>query len=203
MYKYIGVGLMGLFVFMMFPSGMQNDTQEGLQMYGTATLDYQDESGNSMFTQTVHNQLFDRGETELLEQVFADGTTATIDNVQIASMCIAEGTPLASGDEDQDAAAFVTANSISGVETNCIEANFTINADETADSPANVFISGTHLVSGDQVTSIGLCSGEASGSPHAGCSGVLFAVVDTSDVTLTGTESVTITYTFDISSAGT
>ena len=66
-----------------------------------------------------------------------------------------------------------------------------------------IFSSGTHLVSGDQVTSIGICSGENGGSPHAGCSGVLFAVVDTSDVTLSGTESVTITYTFDISSAGT
>lgn len=202
MYKYLGAGLMGLFVFMMFPSGMQTDTQEGLKMYGSATLDYQDESGNSMFTQTVHNQLFDAGEEEILKQVFTDGTVSpTADNVQIASMCIAEGTPLS--DETQTAANFVTANSILNTETNCIEANFNIPVDGTASTPANVFTSGTHLVTGDQVTSIGICSGEAGGSPHNSCSGVLFAVVDTSDVTLTGTESVTITYTFDISSDGT
>lgn len=198
MYKYIGAGLLGLFVFMMFPSGMQTVTQEGLQMYGSATLDYQDESGNSMFTQTVHNQLFDAGEQEILEQVFADTTTATIDNVQIASMCVAEGTVLT--DETSAAAAFVSNNSINVLDTNCIEANFIVNADGTADTPANTFIAGTHVADPDTINSIGICSGEAGGSPHAGCSGVLFAVVDTSDVTLSGTESVTITYTFDISS---
>jgi len=201
MYKYIGVGLMGLFVFMMFPSGMQAETQEGLEMYGSATLDYQDESGNSMFTQTVHNQLFDAGEEEILKQVFADGLLATVDADQIRSMCVAEGTPLASGNENQDAAAFVAANDL-GVEDNCIEANFTIAGDGTAVSTANVFIAGTHVSPNDQITSIGMCSGTGV-SPHADCSGVLFAVVDTSDVTLAGTESVTITYTFDISSPGT
>jgi len=200
MYKYIGAGLMGLFVFMMFPSGIQADSQEGIQMYGAATLDYQDESGNSIFTQTVHNQLFDAGETYILEQTFLDGTADDIDADQIGAVCVAQGT--APTDETADATAFATANTISGVDTNCIEANFTINADETADSAPNVFSSGTHVTSGDTVNFIGVCSAEGS-SPQAVCSGTLFAVVDTSDVTLSGTESVTITYTFDISSAGT
>ena len=200
MYKYIGASLMGLFIFMMFPSDIQTDSQEGIQMYGAATLDYQDESGNSMFTQTVHNQLFDAGEAYILTQIFKDGVAATADATQIGAVCVAQGTaPTA---ETDDAAAFATANTISAVDTNCIEANFTVNADETADSAANVFSSGTHVTSGDTVNFIGVCSAEGS-TPQAVCSGTLFAVVDTSDVTLSGTESVTITYTFDISSAGT
>jgi len=201
MYKYVGASLSGLFIFMMFPSGIQTDTQEGLQLYGSATIDYKDEAGNSMFTQTVHNQLFDAGEAEILKQVFADGTTATVDNVQIASMCIAEGTVLTT--ESNTATQFRSANTIDDAKTNCIEANFTINADETADSPANVFTGGTHTAADDVISSIGICSGENGGSPHALCSGILFAVVDTSDVTLGSGETVTITYTFDISSAST
>lgn len=202
MYKYIGAGLMGLFLFMMFPSGIQTDTQEGLQMYGSATLDYQDESGNSMFTQTVHNQLFDAGETEILEQVFANGgMVATIDNVQIRSMCVANGTPLVNTYEAATAAHFEGNSTLSGL-PNCIEADFTITTSETAVSPPNIFTAGTHVAADSQITSIGICSGTASAGTHLGCSGVLFAVVDTSDVTLAGTESVTITYTFDISSEG-
>ncbi len=199
MYKYIGAGLMGLFVFMLFPSSMQTDTQEGLQMYGAATLDYQDESGNSMFTQTIHNQLFDAGETYILQQTFLDGTADDADAAQIGAVCVAQGN--APTDETDDSTAFATANTILGTVTNCIEANFTINADGTADSFANVFASPTHVESGDTVNFIGVCTAEGS-SPQAVCSGTLFAVVDTSDVTLTGTESVTITYTFDISSPG-
>ena len=145
--------------------------------------------------------MFDDGEKEILEQVFADGSiTATVDNVQIRSMCVATGTELTT--ESDNAVAFVSANGLGGAETNCIEADFTINSDGTADSAANVFTAGVHVVSTSVISSIGMCSGEAGSNPHAGCSGVLFAVVDTSDVTLTGSESVTITYTFDISSPG-
>ena len=55
----------------------------------------------------------------------------------------------------------------------------------------------------DTVTNIGICDAEVNDLDVRGCTANLFAVVDTSDVTLADNETVDVTYTFDISSAGT
>lgn len=216
MYKYAGMGLLGLFIVMIFPSGSES-IQDGMNLYGAATIDVFDRDGNSVFRQTVHNQLFDQGEGFILDQTFTDLTTTgdTADAVQVGAICLSEGTPLT--DETQGAANFDSANTRQGTTTqNCVSPggpNQSISAVTNSSSvvtigPLNFGAGDTgdaniNWTGGDTIESIGICLVQSDNSNATTCQTILFAVVDTSDVTLQNSETVDITYTFDLSSAGT
>ncbi|MCH7560898.1 MAG: hypothetical protein IIC67_05955 [Thaumarchaeota archaeon] len=194
---------------MVTPYGLSDTSSDG-KFYGIATLVAIDANGDETLRTEVHNRVTNQGEEYLLDQVFQDvANVAAADTAQIGSICIMEGT--VNDVEGEDAAAFDTANTINPAATaNCIEADVNVGTnDGTAIIGPLTFTDDVHLVTGDVINGIGICSANAGTSPYDDCAtgngaaGVLFAIVDTTDVTINAGESVEITYTFDISSSGT
>ena len=208
MLKLASFGLLGLLVVLILPASVDEQTPSFL--YGAATLVAHDAFGDEIFSQTIHNQLFDQGEDIILNQTFADlGGTAIVDNIQIGAICL--NGAVASGVEADTNADFNTdhdtADTGTDVSTNCV-------TDPTITSAASVVTLGPltftartdeslHWNADDTVRTIGICDASATDADIRDCQNFLFAVVDTSDVTLADTETVDVTYTFDISSAGT
>jgi len=92
MYKIASMGLLGLIAILVIPAGTQSMTNDGINLYGQATITQHDTSGNEILTQTVHNQLFDAGEDFILGQTFKNGTAAVLDNITIGAICISAAT---------------------------------------------------------------------------------------------------------------
>ncbi len=216
MLKLAAFGLLGLLVVLILPANADEQTPSFL--YGAATLVAHDAYGNEIFSQTIHNQLFDQGEQFIIEQTFTNlgGPGVVGDTTQIGAICLsADATPTTletdtntTFNTDHDAADNVGATVgtqtcvTDGVSTGGVTSasqvvtlgplTFTASAADNA-----------NWFAGDTVTNIGVCDASATDADIRGCTTTLFAVVDTSDVTLADTETVDVTYTFDLSSAGT
>jgi len=208
MYKYIGLGLFGIFFMMLIPSSIVGQIDDPrLGMYGHATLVQHDAEGNEVFTQTVHNRLADTGEIFMLQSSFSEGTSTGIDSNAIGAICITNAGAV-SVSESATAQGFADDNNISGAGINsCITDNAVDITTVTSQATIGplTFQSGTHIKVGDTVKGIGICQSASDDSKFRSCTktGILFAVLTTSDVTLTGTESVQITYNFDLRSPST
>jgi len=199
LYKIGIVGLLSILAITIVPFSGETNSIDG-KLYGLITLVQYDENRNEVFSQTVHNRLVDTGETFLLQASFTEAT-APADNTQIGVICIAEGV-IDDADEAETAAAFDTANTLTG--NNC-QADGTVDITTTQGTAIIgplTFAEPTHLAAADVVNGIGVCQTNGVTSPFADCatSGVLFAVIDTADVTINAGETVDITYTFDITS---
>lgn len=200
MYKYVGMGLLGLFIVMMIPSGLAN-VQDEPKHYGLATLEVHDAIGNIVFEQSLHNLITDEGEHYLALQVFNDGGTDDIDADQIDTICITQK----SGFAEVEALVVGTFNTEDATtQTNCISGAATVST-TTASTDGNkatlafTFDSPTHIVSTQTLTGIGICSDQGETSPFNQCSTTagaapLLATINTSDVQLTDPETVVITY---------
>ena len=189
---------MGVLAMMVIPGSM-GSYENDLTFYGAATMVQKDANGQEIFSQVVHNQVVDTGEEFLLDQTFQDGTTSA-DNVQIGSICISDGTITVG--ETQTAANFDTANGIT--ETNCKEDTTVTTSGGTAVIGALQFTcGGTNCADNDTITGIAICQNDADDDGdfnNCATEGIMFAVVDTTDTTLAASETVDITYTFDITS---
>ena len=196
--KIAGFALMGVLAMMVIPGSM-GSYENDLTFYGAATMVQKDANGQEIFSQVVHNQVVDTGEEFLLDQTFQDGTTSA-DNVQIGSICISDGTITVG--ETQTAANFDTANGIT--ETNCKEDTTVTTSGGTAVIGALQFTcGGTNCADNDTITGIAICQNDADDDGdfnNCATEGIMFAVVDTTDTTLAASETVDITYTFDITS---
>ena len=209
MLKLASFGLLGLLVVLVLPANVDEQTPSFL--YGAATLVAHDAYGDEIFSQTIHNQLFDQGEDLILNQTFADlGGLAVVDNIQIGAICLSgDATPsVLETDTNTDFNTEVdTADTGTDVSTNCVTDPAVTSASSVVTLGPLTFTARTdeslHWNAGDTVTNIGICDASATDADIRGCQNYLFAVVDTSDVTLADTETVDVTYTFDISSAGT
>lgn len=203
MFRYIGIGLLGLFVVLIMPAQIEFISND-LEFGGYLTVAKYDENGNNVFTQTLHNRLVDTGETFLLQQVFQEGTAVGADNIQIGAICLTDEIAI-SISETMTAAAFDAGNAIT--ETNCIEDTAVdLSGGQTAVIGPVTFSAGTHVAAGDTITAVGICqSNSAGGNDFNDCTttGILFAVVDIPDFTLNSGETADITYTFDMSSPAT
>ena len=189
-------------------------------LYGVATIAHYDADGNMLSTQTVHNQLLNDGEDYILKQVFMDGRSDA-DAAQIGAICLsADDTAIVEG---LDAATF-TSNHENDADTVATGGSgSTIVASDTRECLAD-----TNVASGGQIATIGpltftanntaspdasrsnwkpdvpikmigICQGFADANAES-CTAPLFAAVDISDVTLNVDETLTVTYTFDMSS---
>jgi len=198
-YKIGIVGLLSILAITIVPFSGETNSIDG-KFYGLLTLVQYDENRNEIFSQTVHNRLVNTGETFLLEASFTEGT-APADNTQIGVICIAEGT-ISAADETDIATEFDSDNTLTG--NNC-QADGTVDITTTQGTAIIgplTFAEPTHLAAADVVNGIGICQTFVATSPFADCatSGILFAVIDTADVTINAGETVDITYTFDITS---
>ena len=199
MYKIAALGMLGVLVILLIPASSDASTPIS-PFYGSATLMLLDEYGQEKFSQTIHNRIFDEGEDYLLDQVFTDiGSTATVDNVQIGAICAAAGTPSTTESDDRSA---IIADDTSSDVPKCMTDTTVTKSGQIATIDVT-FVTGTNWTSGETISHISVCSAHASNTAVNDCVGTMFAVVDTSNVTPTGTETVTVTYKFDISSSST
>ena len=213
MIKLAAFGLLGFLVVLILPANVDEQTPSFL--YGAATLVAYDAQGNEFFAQTVLNQLFDEGEDFMLNQAFTDiGGTEIVDNIQIGAICLSAAA--ASTTESDDNVAFNSAhdaadNGPTDGSENCITAETGVNPVTSTSQVVTIgpltFTAdageGANWFATDTVLHIGICDASSTDVDVRCCTTNLFAVVDTSDVTLADTETVDVTYTFDLSSATT
>lgn len=179
-----------------------DQTIEQSKMYGVATLVAYDLERNEMFSQTVHNRLVDTGEDLINSNVFSDGNASTADADAVGSICAYEdgATTIATLDDETTIAAWFDGNNTNG-STECVTDT---SVDTTGASIAVIgpltFTGGTNVDTLGTVHGIGVCNAEASDAAFNNCAseGDLFAIVNTSDVTLGASETVDITYTFSL-----
>ena len=192
-------------------------------LYGVATIAHHDADGNVLGTQTIHNRLLNAGEDYILKQVFMDGQSDA-DAAQIGAICLsADDTTIVEG---LDATAF---NSNHEADADTVEGagvGSTIAASDTREclTDATVASSGQIATVGPltftanntaspdasrsnwkpdvPIKMIGICQGFAADNA-ASCTAPLFAAVNINDVTLNVDETLTVTYTFDMSSDAT
>jgi len=202
-YKMGFIGLLGILAITIVPFDGETNSNDG-RHYGMATIVQYDVNNNEVFAQSIHNRLVDTGETFILGASFFDGVASPVDNTTIGAICIAEGT-IDAATETKTSAQFDTDNTIAAVNDNCIVDTVVdiTTTQGTAIIGPETFTGGTNLDAGETVNGIGICQGNG-GVDYEDCAtgGVLFAVIDTADVTLLASETVQITYTFDITSPG-
>jgi hypothetical protein len=190
---------MGVLAMMVIPGSFDSSNNE-FTVYGAATVIQNDANGQEIFSQTVHNRVVDTGEEFLLDNVFQDGV-ATADNVQIGSICISDDDTVVV--EGLTAATFDTNNSFT--EANCKEDTSVATSGGTAViGPLEFTCGDTNCADGDTINQIGICQNDADDDGdfiNCATEGILFAAVITSATTLAASETVDITYTFDITSA--
>lgn len=187
-----------------------------LALYGVATVTHHDAEGQVLSTQSMHNALLDAGEDYILSQVFMDGQSSA-DATQIGAICLsADDTAIA---ETLDAATFNTNHAadadtlVQGSTGSTIAASDTRECltDTAVASSGQIATVGPLTFTANNTAStsnwkpdvtikmIGICQGFS--TPNAAsCTAPLFAAVDINDVTLNVDETLTVTYTFDMTS---
>ena len=201
MYGYIGAGLMGLFILMVLPAGMDNIQEDG-KFYGAANLLVRDAAGNELFQQTVHNRLLDTGENYIVTQTFVGGGDPALDNTQMSAICVTNVTTVS---ETDTATTFSRpAMSLNGTD-HCLVSTPNLVGDGQVIIGPLQFTGGANIGPGETIRSIAICSnnddaGNYSDCINGGLNPIAFAAIVTSSVQLGATETVDITYTFDMSS---
>lgn len=192
----------GIKHFVLTPAGMDN-TQEEAKFYGAVHLLVRDAAGNEVFSQTIHNRLLDTGENYIIDQAFTGGATDVADTDQISAICVSDQNTVAEADT---AASIAGANGLTGG-NHCHFTVPTHPGDGTTVLGPEVFTGGTDIGATEIINSIAICSNNA-GADYAECNSpgtnnIAFAAIVTSAVQLGATETVDITYTFDLSSLNT
>jgi len=201
MLKIVGIGLLGLFALMVLPSGIATDGNP--IFYGTANMVLADSDGNVLLTQTVHNRITDQGEDFIIDQVFdtADATSTT--NTRIGAICIISNSDSVFSESATD----TTVNNIAGGTNHCHQTtDMNDPSDSTVSTDATIFTSATDFTAGETISGILICAKNAADTDFAECStptaSFALAALDLTNVTVSGTDTITITYTFDITTAG-
>jgi hypothetical protein len=198
MMKIVGFGLLGLFALMVLPSGEAD--QVNPMFYGTATMVLADPDGNAMLTQTVHNQITDEGETYIINQIMDTTTAVVAGDARVGAICIIENSDSVFG----ESAVSTTVNNLTDIGSHCKSTNDMSNASSLSVTDAEVFTSGTDFNAGETISGILICAKGGTGdadfqdcdSPTG--TNVALAALDLTNVTVSGTDTITITYTFNI-----
>jgi len=203
MYNMIGIGLLCLFALLAVP--IVQGTSTNTPYYGGyATMVVYDIEGDEKFAQQVHNRINNDGERFIVDQVFADGTASVADANAVGKICAYQhGTDFSGVTETTAAAAFDSANQ-NGAANKCKEdTSVTDGGTGTAvvgGSAGLAFAVAGNLDAGETIRGIGVCTiGTSNTASCAGTGSILFASIDTGDVTVNTGDTVNINYTFDIS----
>lgn len=198
-------------------AGTETAGAHALALGGVATIVHYDGYGNVLSEQRVHNQLLDEGEDFILSQVFMNGQSAA-DSAQIGAICLSTADYTTINDEGViDAAKFNSDHeAIANAATSplaasgareCLTDTMVDNSSQVATVGPLTFTANATAGSSNwqpdvQIRSIGICQGFSAANGES-CTAPLFAVVKISDVTLATDETLTVTYTFDMTSDGT
>lgn len=215
MYKIIGISLLILLALIIVPVSSENPSEAPL-LYGAVTLVASDINGNIVLKNTVHNRIVNAGEDYVADMVFRDTVAPEgNDGDGIGAIClyVAGG----AADTDFDTVAEIDVEGVTA--TNFDQGNNVGNTEcqvDTADTTGagtavllpEAFTGGTHTTADQSVEAIAVCqtiNTKNDNDDFSNCAtdGVIFAVVDTTNVVLANGETVTVTYTFDVSSADT
>jgi len=202
MLKIVGIGLLGLFALMVIPSGVADEVNP--MFYGTANVILADPSGNVLMAQTVHNLITDEGETFIIDQVFDTGTTELQGTARVSAICIMG----AADNAYSESAVNSLATGLTGTSSGCHAASSggIGNSGSIATVGPETFTAGTDFTAGEEISGILICAGNAGAATFALCSTpgapVALAALSINNVTVSGTDTVTITSTFDITTDG-
>ncbi|ABK77538.1 hypothetical protein CENSYa_0906 [Cenarchaeum symbiosum A] len=209
-----GAGLAAVLLAMAFtPAGaLSSPAESGIQFYGMAELVHRDAGGDVLASQTVHNRLVDTGEIFILDTIFNTDTAITPDSQRIDTICL---TSTQVDDPPEDALA------------SSYEATLAGSGGDPCKSVTEVILPGASdplygaAVIGPLTWQAGLDLGTTpdqtiegvlvciknnpDGPTNDNCAdaGDLFAAVDAGPFTPTGSETVDITYIFNMSSPDT
>jgi len=204
MLKVIGFGMLGLFVFMIFPSTITDVATEPM-FYGTANIVVADSDGNTLMKQTVHNRITDEGETYLIDQVFDTGAAQQVENSRIGALCIYE----TSDSNIVEGTVNTLANGLTDISGDfCHVTTAMSNSGGISSTDAQLFTSGIDFAASETISAILICAKNAGDSNFQNCSdgaggsSTALAALIINNVTLTGSDTITITYNFDISTSG-
>ncbi len=198
MLKIVGFGLLGLFALMVLPSSMTNVSTEPM-FYGTANIVLADSDGNTLMKQTVHNRITDEGETYLINQVFDTGVTQQADNGRIGAICIYE---TSDSNIVEGTVSTLTNNLTDAGGEFCHVTTAITNSAQTAVTDAEVYTSGIDFSSGETISALLICAKNLDDLDFQDCStptaDVALAALVITNVTVSNSDTITITYTFDI-----
>ncbi len=204
-YKIGAIGLLSFLAITIMPIDGEINANDG-KHYGLLTLVQYDENSNEVFFQSTHNRLVNEGETFLLGASVFNNAASPVDNTAIGAICIKGGGAIDAASETETAVLFESDNTIT--EPNCIVDDTTTGFVDITTTPGTAVIGPltfnepTHIGATETILGIGICQSNGAVTPYTDCSvaGILFAIVDTADITLAAAETVQITYTFDITS---
>jgi len=201
--KIVGFGLLGLFALMVIPSGVSSDVNP--MFYGTANMVLADASGNVLLAQTVHNLITDEGENFIIDQVFDTATTELRGDARVGAICIIENSESLFAETTTSA----LTNNLNNPSGNHCKSTAVITAigDSKAVTDPTIFTAGTDFTAGETISGILICvKGDQADNDFAECStptnAVALAALNLTNVTAIGTDTVTITYTFNIETDG-
>ena len=186
-----------------------------LSLYGVATVVHAGADGGVIGTQEARNRLLDGGEDFILEQVFRDGASVA-DATQIGAICLSADLTAGSPAEALDASGFDTAHDGAYAQQNgqglspsdtleCLTDMGVSKSGQVATVGPLTFVANatsgsSNWIPGETAGRIGVCKASSTGAAVGACAAPLFAVVDINDVTLEEGETLTVTYTFDMTS---
>lgn len=201
MYKYLGIGLLGIFTMMLIPAQGQ-DVPAGFNFYGIANLVVHDAYGNELLRHTTHNVVVNDGEEFVIDQVFNEGTAPVAAGATIGSMCITG--IVAFAPVEGTTAATLDGSAVIATATRCHNVAF---VDQTGGVVDNTAAPETFTTTdsgvGVPITGIGICQNNVATFLNCDFTGgganILFAAVALSPtVTLSAGETVDIDYQFTI-----
>ena len=203
MMKIVGFGLLGLFALMILPSGVTD--QVNPMFYGTADMVLADSEGNVLLTQTVHNRITDEGENFIIDQVFDTGDAALTDFNRAGMVCVIEQSDSAFAETTLSTLTNNLANGGAGNRCHQVTDVNDVTPSQAILAPA-AFTAATDFDAGQTISGILICLKNGDDNDidacDAGTNDVALAALDLANVTVSGTDTITITYTFDITTAG-
>jgi len=151
-------------------------------------------------TQTVHNLITNEGETYIVDQVFDTSTAAQTGTARAGAVCISGAIDSAFS---ETTSASLASSLTDGTGTHCHVTTPVTTGTSTATTAAEVFTSGVDFASGETISGILLCVNGSNGATdfeecNTGTPAVALAALDLNNVTVSGSDTITITYTFDI-----
>lgn len=187
-----------------------------LALGGVATIVHQDGDGNVLGEQAVHNRLLNAGEDFILQQVFMDSASAA-DTAQIGAICLsaAEASTIVEGliasdfNDNHEAVANAASNAgdstiAAGNAHECLTDTAVGSSGQIATVGPLVFTANNTDAQSNwkpdlAIKMIGICQGFSAANGQE-CTAPLFAAVAINEVTLGVDETLTVTYTFNMTS---
>lgn len=203
-YKYLGFGLLSLVAILMIPA-QDVESFTNPSMYGMAILTVYDSAGNTLLTNTVHNEVLDVGTGRMLANMFTDGGSivGAGETAQADGICLTNAAGFdPTGANDGMTATTFYSNGGNGDNTldalagnSCIVVTWTMSITAATGTTVN-FATVTNVPVGTTITGFAICDLGAGPDLCVTASDIVSAIA--TSVTLGAGETVDITYVLNL-----